>query len=336
MDGQASFKIGDKIPHTLGDKRQDNLGESAETAPFCVIGASARGSLHSHNYAPRDDAFAARFNGTWLVVAVADGAGSRSLSRHGASFLANKLCLRLLQTARAIEVTDHRTAFKIDNQQTNNVVERYTSSERNGSIQRLGEVGVVDNKPDTKGQNDLQCITLKAFRNARIDLGRFAKRNGVSLQEFHSTLLGLILNTETMEMGIGQVGDGLILGLDCEENAIILAEPPSSDDPAASYFITQEDWEQYLYVKGMTGKEVNHFSTFYLMTDGVANDCQYGPPADILEIWARDIDREIRLLPSLKATADRLKNYLANYKAKSSFDDRTLVVIYRNRRDETR
>ncbi len=77
----------------------------------------------------------------------------------------------------------------------------------------------------------------------------------------------------------------------------------------------------------MTGEEVKRFSTLYLMTDGVANDCQYGPPTDILKRWANDMDREIRLIQSLEKTAERLKNYLATYQARGSFDDRTLVVI---------
>ena len=335
MDDEASFKIGDKIPHALEDKRQDNLGESAKATPFFIVGASARGRLHYHNDAPRDDAFVARFNGTWLAVSVADGAGSKTLSRHGASFLANRLCSRLLQATSPSKIPGHQTAFKIGNQQTDEAVHSPPSFEGKITVQKLGELVTAYDETGTKEQNHLGSIMLKAFSQARIDLERFAKRNGASLEDLHSTLLGLILNTETMEMGIGQIGDGLILGLDDKEKAITLADPPSSDDPAASYFITQEDWEQYLYTKGMTSKEVNHFSTFYLMTDGVANDCQYGPPANILEIWARDMDREIRLVPSIEATAERLKNYLASYKAKGSFDDRTLVVIYRNREDKT-
>jgi len=335
MNGQVSFKIGDKIPHALEDKRQDNFGESAKAAPFFIVGASARGRLHYHNDAPRDDAFAARFNGTWLAVAVADGAGSKTLSRHGASFLTNRLCSRLLQVASFSKIPGHHTAFKIGDQQTDDAAHSSPSFEGKVTVQKLGELVFVDDERGTKEQNHLGSIMLKAFRQARVDLERFAKRNGASLEDLHSTLLGLILNTGTMEMGIGQIGDGLILGLDDKEKAITLADPPSSDDPAASYFITQEDWVRYFYKRGMTGEEVNRFSTFYLMTDGVANDCQYGPPANILDMWAKDMDREIRLVPSVEATAERLKNYLASYKAKGSFDDRTLVVIYRNREDKT-
>jgi len=335
MNGQASFKIGDKIPRALEGKRQDNLGESAKAAPFFIVGASARGKLHYHNDAPRDDAFAAHFNDTWLAVAVADGAGSKALSRHGASFLTNRLCSRLLQATSFSKIPGHHMTVQTENQQADDAVHLPPYFEGKITVQKLGELVVVDDESGTIEQNHLGNIMLKAFRQARIDLVRFAKRKGASLEDFHSTLLGLILNTETMEMSVGQIGDGLILGLDNEEKAITLAEPPASDDPAASYFVTQEDWEQYLYIREMTGEEVDHFSTFYLMTDGVANDCQYGPPANILTIWAKDMDREIRLVPSLETTAERLKNYLANYKAKGSFDDRTLMVIYRNRGGKT-
>lgn len=299
MDSQASFKkgqyIGDKTPCALEDKRQDNLGKSVDAIPFHVIGASTRGILHRYNDTPRDDAFTIVVDGTWLAVAVADGAGSRPLSRHGAALLANRLCRRLLRATK------------------------YYPKEQ----------VIPDIKPDTQDKNQLESIVVKAFHQARVDLEKFAIIREKDLEDFHSTLLGLILNIETMEMGVGQIGDGLILGLDSNKKAVILAHPKTSDDPAASYFITQDDWEQYLYIRGMNSKEVDSFSTFYLMTDGVANDCEYGPPTNILEIWARDMDREIRLVPSLEKTAERLENYLANYKAKGSFDDRTLVVIYK-------
>lgn len=334
MDGQASFKIGDRISRALDDEPEENRGEAGRANSFYVVGASARGRLHYHNGTPRDDAFAARFDGTWLAVAVADGAGSKKLSRHGASFLVNRLCIRLLQAVNPSKVPGHPADFKAHYLPATGLVNSTTSITEKTPLQQLGELYVANTLPDIKEQSRLEGIVLKAFRQTRIDLERFAKRKMVSLEDFHSTLLGVVLNTETMEMGIGQIGDGLILGLSDAQEAVILVEPLATDDPAASYFITQDDWEQYKDIRGMNGTEVNRFSTFYLMTDGVANDCQYGPPANILEMWARDMDREIRLVPSLEATAERLKNYLASYKAKGSFDDRTLVVIYRNREDK--
>lgn len=291
MDSRSTFGVGDRSPHTLHDKYIDEKSACGQAGMYSVIGASVRGRLHSHNNIPRDDAFVARFNGTWLVVAVSDGAGSCEKSRYGASFSASRLCDKLFQTVSKAKVN------------------------LDGCDKVLSE---VDN------------LMLPAFQLTRTDLEQFASKREIKLDELHCTLLGLALNVRTGEMYVGQIGDGLILGLDNKKEARLIAEPPTTDDPGASYFITQDDWDRYLFTEKIPTGEVENFSTFFLMTDGVSNDCQYGPPPDIQRIWANDMDREIRLVPSLQATADRLRSYLSNYKAKGSFDDRTLVVIYKN------
>jgi serine/threonine protein phosphatase PrpC len=328
MSGRTSFRIGDKVPLTLEDKYDDEQAHSEKADSYSIIGASVRGRLHHHNNIPRDDAFTVRFDGTWLAVAVADGAGSRSRSRYGASYLTNRLCSRLLLAARIRRRHTSNKATEKESQ-ISGIGDTHLAPLSEATQSLLRDTQLSSELIDTSKSN-LQDIVLRAFRNTRADLERFAFKHGVELDELHSTLLGLMLNTKTGEVGVGQIGDGLILGLDDKKEARLLAEPPTTGDPGASYFITQDDWEQYLYTQEIPGEEVEHFSTFYLMTDGVANDCQYGPPPDILKIWANDMDREIRLVSSLQVTAERLKKYLANYKAKGSFDDRTLVVIYRN------
>ncbi len=215
MDGRTSFRIGDKLPLTLEDEYVNEQARSAQADSYSIIGASVRGRLHYHNNIPRDDAFRVHFDGTWLAVAVADGAGSRPRSRYGASYLANRLCIRLLTTAR---IQYWRIHNKTDQD----------------------EAQTTDIARETSPQN----IVFKAFHSARTDLERFAFKHGVGLEELHSTLLGLILNTKTGEMGIGQIGDGLILGLDSGKDAKLLAEPATADEPGASYFVTQADWEQ--------------------------------------------------------------------------------------------
>ncbi len=51
---------------------------------WSLIGASIRGKLHAHHGVWRDDAFAWGTTQDWTCIAVADGAGSASLSRVGA------------------------------------------------------------------------------------------------------------------------------------------------------------------------------------------------------------------------------------------------------------
>ncbi len=171
-------------------------------------------------------------------------------------------------------------------------------------------------------------IVHNAFHKTRADIEQFASQQNTPLEDLHCTLLGLILNIESGVVGIGQIGDGLILGLTDEKRAITLVEPPAPDDVGATYVFTQTNWEQYFCSVGLLFDKAERFKTFYLMTDGVADDCQYGPPTDILQRWANDMDREIRMFPPMK-TAQRLKRYLATYQVKGSFDDRTLVAVYR-------
>lgn len=173
----------------------------------------------------------------------------------------------------------------------------------------------------------LEEAVRNAFRKTRVNMEQFALKQNIALENLHCTLLGLFLNIETGVIGIGQIGDGLILGLTDEKEAIPLVEPPAPEEVGATYVLTQTNWEQYFRFETLPPEKARMFKTFYLMTDGVADDCQYGPPPDILQRWANDIDRESRMFPPAK-TAQRLRRYLATHQVKGSFDDKTLVIVY--------
>ena len=63
--------------------------------PFVWL--SRRGKLHENNATFREDAFEIDTTGGWVLVAVADGAGSHYLSRVGSN-LAVKACIDTLRT----------------------------------------------------------------------------------------------------------------------------------------------------------------------------------------------------------------------------------------------
>lgn len=291
MKLESVYQIGDGCPSNLTDEHKDEFSDSLQTERFSLVGASVRGKLHirseTHNH--RDDAFAGRFDGTWLVLAVSDGAGSRDLSRYGAAYSVNVFCntfMNLLHT---------------------------------------------DDDLGPNRINKLKEITLMSFKDTRRNLEQFCSEHEVNPEDLHCTLLGILLNIDTGEIVVGQIGDGLILGLNSDKEARSLVEPLTPGEVGVSYFLTQHNWENYLRIESITLEESSNIVTFYLMTDGVADDCQYGPPDDILKLWSNDIDREIRLdsMKSVEEAASNLQRYLNTYQAQGSFDDRTLVVIYK-------
>jgi hypothetical protein len=168
----------------------------------------------------------------------------------------------------------------------------------------------------------------RAFRHTRHDLEKFAKEQGFSLQDLHCTLLGLVLNTETGAFAVGQIGDGVIAAWHPDHKARFLVEAPTPGEAGQTYVLTQSGWGEYLAVKAYPSEEAEGWTTFYLMTDGVADDCIYPPPEGIFERWAQDMDREVRK-EDLPQTASRLLYWLATYKRRGSWDDRTLVVVFR-------
>ncbi|MFZ5898677.1 MAG: protein phosphatase 2C domain-containing protein [Bacillota bacterium] len=93
----TGFVIGDRGLGASGDTHPAWIMAHAVAGPYLVVGASALGQIHLALGTPRDDAFVVRAAGPWLAVAVADGVGSRPLSRYGATYVAEALSASLLR-----------------------------------------------------------------------------------------------------------------------------------------------------------------------------------------------------------------------------------------------
>ncbi len=307
------FGKGDQIPVPPKYENIANNSSDAELGPFFVIGASARGQMHIHEGSFRDDAYYMQSDGHWAAIALADGAGSCKLSRIGASFSVNKLCKNLLNSViyayriNRSPIDEKYSKFQlIDQQQISNQI----LSTANG----------------IKTTNILEQIINKGFKKTHQELIRFAAKHSLSMEDLHCTLLGLVINSESKEMAFGQVGDGLILGRFLDGSAIPLVEPITPDVVDASYFFTESDWLNHFVSGNISGDQRNTINTLYLMSDGVANDCLYGPPDNILQRWANDMNREMRSKP-LSNNSKRLEHYLETYRIPGSYDDRTLLVV---------
>jgi hypothetical protein len=93
----TGFVIGDRGLGSSGDTHPAWMMAHAEAGSYLIAGASAAGQLHLARQLPRDDAFIIRSLGPWLAVAVADGVGSRPLSRYGATYTVEALTTLLLR-----------------------------------------------------------------------------------------------------------------------------------------------------------------------------------------------------------------------------------------------
>ena len=165
-----------------------------------------------------------------------------------------------------------------------------------------------------------------AFRETRRGLEQFAQSRQVAIHDISCTLLGLLFNTRTGLIAVGQIGDGLIVGSWRGEDTQILVDAPQPDAVGEVYTIAHNRWENYLAVKVISQHNTDPVEALYLMTDGVADDCF--PPVDLLKKWSCAVTSHLRNQKPFQA-AKSLVHWLGTYKTKASWDDRTLVVILR-------
>jgi len=93
---KSGFVIGDRGLGAASDTHPDWMAANATASSHLIAGASAIGQMHLRNGTPRDDAFVIRSAGSWIAVAVADGVGSKPLSRFGATYVVESLTTQLL------------------------------------------------------------------------------------------------------------------------------------------------------------------------------------------------------------------------------------------------
>ena len=92
----AEWQVKDP-PAELGDRTSHLYSESRDAGgKWYISGASRRGKLHENEATFREDAFAIDYAAYWILVAVADGAGSHYLSRVGSN-LAVKTALETMR-----------------------------------------------------------------------------------------------------------------------------------------------------------------------------------------------------------------------------------------------
>ena len=164
-----------------------------------------------------------------------------------------------------------------------------------------------------------------AFTNTHIGLRDQATYLGLELPDLSCTALALLLNVETGQGIVGQVGDGAVLGLPAHGQTEELVHAADTGDPQSTYTINRPNFSKYLAINSIDPPADNPYRAFYIMTDGLSSDLLFTtlPPDN----WAKSVNANLQAASSPAAAAAEMLNWLSTYQVKGSWDDRTLVVI---------
>ena len=324
-----------ELPVPEGPDKHEEFFEKAIPShhKLKLIGARVRGKSHKHAGTNCDDWFEFDIARDWTIMAVADGVGSRKLSRVGAK----EACRGALSTLRED-------------------LPRVTLTERT-SRQHLGGRGTDGKFSDMDMDKVEQALframdaayhALEAARDARKDRQEYIDLLGHNpeVSDFSTTLLLAVHNCFILEdrnydfiMSL-QVGDGMIAAVNIDNKLVILGKPDTGEFAGQVMPITNIKIRDDKEKRQRVFTTIQRLKAVMLMTDGVADDYFPNDPG-MLRLY-EDLVKEGIVGHTIKGSDTaggkidqpvsaqvKLRRWLDSYHVKGSFDDRTLVVLYR-------
>jgi hypothetical protein len=223
-------------PPELGDPTShaatDSTLPSSSTDGWIAVGASRRGKLHEHEGTYRDDSFTIRTEGGWILVAVADGAGSHKLSRVGAK-LATEAAVRKMGEVFSAN-TPSRDIADLALQRA--LVEAHTALVKEAEAR----------KPKYTFRDLSTTLLLLAYHPKKNFVGAAQVGDGLIVVEF--------VDPATRESKIA-----------------LLGSPESGEYSGQTLFLTNHKPEA-LGSKIVIPPDVPEVRMFFVMTDGVSDD----------------------------------------------------------------
>jgi hypothetical protein len=231
-----------------------------------LLAARVRGKKHKHEGSNCDDWFEIGASGTWTLIAVADGAGSRRLSRLGARVSCTKALELLTLELANVSIKDSPSAEVL-------------LARDDGSMAFLGlEVATVQQAlvRAVMGAHfavESEAGKLQASQPHQRLLGR-----PVAFEDLSATLL-LAAHTTLSVAGqphslvvACQIGDGAVGVLDGQANVHVLGLPDSGDYSGETDFLTSRRQVELDNLRRKTFAYAGPVRALMVMTDGVADD----------------------------------------------------------------
>lgn len=117
-------------------------------------------------------------------------------------------------------------------------------------------------------------VRMKIVHGIRTRLGMCASKQGISKQEFASTLLFVSINKDTFIAG--HIGDGVIGGMFDDNSMVTISEPENGEYANTTFFTTSLNYKSHFRLyKG----SIRQYKAFFLMSDGTA-ECLYDKKRD--------------------------------------------------------
>ena len=285
------------IPTNEPEPYREFITESATIGNYHITAARVRGKKHKHEGTNCDDWFETRSIGDFIVLTVADGAGSKKFSRIGAK----SACLgamSFLETA-LLDIAEQEREMQED------LVLDVTDSAFEQMVSQLAQTA----------QNAVlearKCV-VKSFQQRRGDV-RYKQVVGrdLELNDFASTfLLTIALPLEkTGELLVVncQVGDGMTAALNTkasyEQIVTLLGNADSGAFSGETEFLTSSAISCREKLMNRTKVARKHFDVIISMTDGVSDD--YDPPGkEMLRLYVDLCVNRILEFPDLEKICD--------------------------------
>jgi serine/threonine protein phosphatase PrpC len=276
-------------PKEINDPTPHSLKFLSDYNNYLGIGASIRGKYHAHNGLYREDSFKFGHSNGWIIVAVADGAGSAKLSRVG-STLACKILVEYLEL----------------------------------HLERCDIVASDDGlQPSEAFLTDIRSILVDAVTASQKKLIEESSARKIETKELASTLLVAIHKKwKDWHFIAGlQIGDGSIVFWDGKDTVRKLGNADSGQYASETVFITSKGNDQNLVnrVFFFLWKDIKSIA---LMTDGVADD--FFPEEKMMPEMFRAI--QDKFADTKQGLDTSLLDWLG-YERRGSFDDRTIAII---------
>lgn len=293
---------------TLPFAKPDEAFDLVDGRALRMLAASKRGRSHARDAGFREDDFALVAHGHWHIAAVADGAGSASLSRRG-----SRLAVQTATEALLPLLAEHLGEDFI------------------GLCHRHRRGEPVESEIATRLYNTLVAAAYKAAEALAAEAERLAE----NVAKLSTTLILTIARRmdEGWFVAGFSIGDGGAAVFDAEAQAVVpLTAPDSGEYAGQTRFLAKSEFADGSDVaKRLRFATPERFTAIALMSDGITDpklptDKAFSDPATWMALWQDDLTGAVDFsAPDAEIEA----KFLAwlDFWSPGNHDDRTLAVL---------